>query len=272
MRIAVSRKKNQKAKQLGQINMSIGSIAFYQLMQVRQTAFMHSNQPNFPANPMPPLGDQVGYCTQNAMASLFDGLVAPGNIKPRMPFGNIDIQPTDACPRNFIIFDQTKNRSQIMLHPEISSKTFYPGFGAHTALFQETVGLKASNDEGEATTSQLKEDSDDIDALLGTEYLEESGDEVSTGRTNGAYECSSQDSCSNYESMSKRSRSLFKKSNESRGNDKKRQKVRKMVKALRGIVPGANRMSTVAVLDEAVRYLKSLRVEVKKLGVGSSNE
>ncbi|XP_042042513.1 transcription factor bHLH144-like [Salvia splendens] len=234
---------------------------------------MHSNQPNFPANLMPPLGDQVGYCTQNAhMASLFDGLVAPGNIKPRMPIGDIDIHPTDACPRNFIIFDQTKNRSQIMLHPEISSKMFYPGFGAHTTLFQETVGVKSLNDEGEATTSQLKEDSDDIDALLGTEYVEESGDEVSTGRTNGIYECSSPDSCSNYESMSKRSRSLFKKSNESRSNDKKRQKVRKMVKALKGIVPGANRMSSVAVLDEAVRYLKSLRVEVKKLGVGSSNE
>ncbi|XP_057797700.1 transcription factor bHLH144 [Salvia miltiorrhiza] len=235
---------------------------------------MHSNQPNFPAKPMPPLGDQVGYYTQNArMASLFDGLVAPGIIKPRTPFGNVDIQPTEACPRNFIIFDQTKNRSQIMLHPEISSKMFYPGFGVETTLFQENLDQKEANDEGEATASQLKEDSDDIDALLGTEYDEdESGDEVSTARTNAIYECSSPDSCSNYESVSKRSRSHFKKSTESCGNDKKRQRVRKMVRALRGIVPGANRMSSVAVLDEAVRYLKSLRVEVKKLGVGSSNE
>ncbi|THG12162.1 hypothetical protein TEA_025025 [Camellia sinensis var. sinensis] len=36
--------------------------------------------------------------------------------------------------------------------------------------------------------------------------------------------------------------------------------MRKMVKTLRGIVPGANQMNTVAVLDEAVRYLKSLKV------------
>ncbi|KAH6765245.1 hypothetical protein C2S51_016494 [Perilla frutescens var. frutescens] len=234
---------------------------------------MHSNQPNFPGKPMLPLGDQLGYYMQNAhMASVFDGLVAPG-IKPRMPFGNVDIQPSDACPRNFIIFDQTNNRSQIMLHPEIGSKMFYPGFGVDTGIFQENVDQKDANDEREAA-SQLKEDSDDIDALLSTEYeeSEESDDEVSTARTNAIYECSSPDSCSNYESVPKKSRSLFRKSPGSHGNNKKRHRVRKMVKALRGIVPGANRMSTVAVLDEAVRYLKSLRVEVKKLGVGNSNE
>lgn len=236
-------------------------------------AFMHSNQPNFPGSPMLPLGDQLGYYMQNAhMTSVFDGLVAPG-IKPRMPFGNVDIQPSDACPRNFIIFDQTNNRSQIMLHPEISSKMFYPGFGVDTTFFQQNVDTKDANDDEREATSQLKEDSDDIDALLSTEYEEneESDDEVSTARTNAIYECSSPDSCSNYKSVSKKSRSL-RKSPGSHGNDKKRQRVRKMVKTLRGIVPGANRMSTVAVIDEAVRYLKSLRVEVKKLGVGNSNE
>lgn len=233
---------------------------------------MHNNQPNFPRRPMFPLVDQMGYYMQNAhMASLFDGLVAPG-IKPRIPFGNVDIQPSVACPRNFIIFDKTNNRSQIMLHPEISSKMIYPGFGGETPIFQEKVKQKDADDEREVA-SQLKEDSDDIDALLSTEYEEdESDDEVSTARTNAIYECSSPDSCSNYESVSKKSRSLFRKSSGSHGNDKKRQRVRKMVKALRGIVPGANRMSSVAVLDEAVRYLKSLRVEVKKLGVGNSNE
>lgn len=219
-----------------------------------------------------PLVDQMGYYMQNAhMASLFDGLVAPG-MKPRIPFGNVDIQPSVACPRNFIIFDKTNNRSQIMLHPEISSKMIYPGFCGETPIFQEKVNQKDADDEREVA-SQLKEDSDDIDALLSTEYEEdESDDEVSTARTNAIYECSSPDSCSNYESVSKKSRSLFRKSSGSHGNDKKRQRVRKMVKALRGIVPGANRMSTVAVLDEAVRYLKSLRVEVKKLGVGNLNE
>lgn len=202
------------------------------------------------------------------ISSGFNGLVPPGiNIKPPMPFHSLDIHPSDACPRNFIIFDQTNNRSQIMYHPEINSGMFHPGFGVETSLLQENIGPNDANVEGKLS-SELKEDSNDIDALLSTEYEydEESGDEVSTARTNAIYECSSPDSCSNYETGSRKRRSLYKK----RGNEKKRERMRKMVKALRGIVPGANQMSTVAVLDEAVRYLKSLRVEVKKMGVGKS--
>lgn len=230
---------------------------------------MHSDHPFLSRKPMLPLGDQVGYYMQNGpISSVFNGLVPSGiNIKPPAPFHNLDINPSDACPRNFIIFDQTNNRSQIMYHPEINSRMFHPGFGVETSLLQENIVPNDTNDEGKLS-SELKEDSNDIDALLSTEYEddEESGDEVSTARTNAIYECSSPDSCSNYETGSRKRLSLYKK----RGNEKKRERMRKMVKALRGIVPGANQMSTVAVLDEAVRYLKSLRVEVKKMGVGKS--
>ncbi|KAI3466806.1 hypothetical protein Pfo_023469 [Paulownia fortunei] len=233
---------------------------------------MHSDQPHFTGKPMLPLGDQVGYYMQNdPMASVFNGFVPPG-IKPLMPFRSVDIQPSDVCPRNFIIFDQTNNRSQIMYHPEISSKLFYPGFGVESSIFRDNVDLKDADDERKIA-SPLKEDSDDIDALLSTEYEENEecdDDEVSTARTDAMCECNSPDSCSNYESVTRKTRSLSRKFSGSRSNDKKRQKMKKMVKALRGIVPGANRMSTVAVLDEAVRYLKSLRVEVQKLGVGNS--
>ncbi|KAL0407483.1 UNVERIFIED_CONTAM: Transcription factor [Sesamum latifolium] len=222
---------------------------------------------------MLPLGDQVGYYMQNPpMASVFNGFVPPG-VKPLMPFSNVDIQPSDACPRNFIIFDQTNNRSQIMFHPEINSKFFCPPLGIDTSMLRDNVEQKDSNDERKVASSS-KEDSDDIDALLSSEYEEneecDDDDEVSTARTGAVYECNSPDSCSNYESPSKKSRPFLRKSSGGRGSEKKRQRMRKMVKALRGIVPGANRMSTVAVLDEAVRYLKSLRVEVKKLGVGNS--
>ncbi|KAL8507272.1 hypothetical protein ACS0TY_017987 [Phlomoides rotata] len=233
---------------------------------------MHSGHPFFSEKPMPPLGDQVGYYMQNApRPSVFNGLISSG-IKPPMPFCNVDIHPSDACPRNFIIFDQTNTKSQIMYHPEINSRMFHPGFGVETSLLQENVILKDSKDEGKPV-SQLKEDSNDIDALLSTEYEdEESDDEVSTARTNAIYDYSSPDSCSNYESGSRKRRSVYRKSSLNRGNEKKQERMRKMVKALRGIVPGANQMSTVAVLDEAVRYLKSLRVEVKKLGVGKSTK
>ncbi|KAI3456049.1 hypothetical protein Pfo_012712 [Paulownia fortunei] len=184
---------------------------------------------------MQPLADQLGYYMHNApMASDFNG---------------------ELCP-------------QMMFHPEISSRVFFPGFGIDT-IFQDKIDQNDANAEMKVASS-FKEDSDDIDALLSTEDDEtedSDDDEVSTARTDAIYECNSPDSCSNYESPSGKSGSLFRKSSGSRCNDKKRQRMRKMVKALRGIVPGANRMSTVAVLDEAVRYLKSLRVEVQKLGV-----
>ncbi|GFP94911.1 transcription factor bhlh144 [Phtheirospermum japonicum] len=199
------------------------------------------------------------------MASVLNGFIPPGINRPMMPFHTVDIQPSSACPRNFIIFDQTNNKSQIMFHPEISSKLCYPGFNVEPSIFPENV---IPNDE-DKTGSSFEEDYDDIDALLSSEYEEEpEDDEVSTARTGPIYECGSPDSCSNYEPVPKKKRTLFRKSSENRGNEKKKhKKVRKMVKALRGIVPGANRMSSVAVLDEAVRYLKSLRVEVQKLGI-----
>ncbi|CAN6546152.1 unnamed protein product [Malus baccata var. baccata] len=60
-------------------------------------------------------------------------------------------------------------------------------------------------------------------------------------------------------------------SSSSCNSERKRQKMKKMVRALRGIVPGGNEMNTVAVLDEAVQYLKSLKVELQKIGVENLN-
>lgn len=48
--------------------------------------------------------------------------------------------------------------------------------------------------------------------------------------------------------------------------------MKKMVRVLRGIVPGGNEMNTVDVLDEAVQYLKSLKVELQNLGVENLND
>ncbi|KAM1094054.1 hypothetical protein ACFX2B_008981 [Malus domestica] len=61
-------------------------------------------------------------------------------------------------------------------------------------------------------------------------------------------------------------------SSSSSNNERKRQKMKKMVRVLRGIVPGGNEMNTVAVLDEAVQYLKSLKVELQKIGVENLTE
>ncbi|URE12035.1 HLH [Musa troglodytarum] len=138
------------------------------------------------------------------------------------PLNNIEFQPSETCPRNFVIFDQTCHRSRVMFHPSLAHKLGSPGLDVHGSHAYE-AGKSVSRDDDE--------DAEDIDALLSSEEGEDD-DVVSTGRTPG-----------------------------------RREKMKKMVKTLKGIIPCGDRMDTPAVLDEAVKYLKSLKVEVKKLGM-----
>ncbi|WOG85005.1 hypothetical protein DCAR_0104191 [Daucus carota subsp. sativus] len=238
---------------------------------------MHGEQQFAPQKPKGHYTDQLvgGYMCNAPISPFFGGTVSPPTQNHLMPFHGVKFQPSEACPRNFIICDQTDNRSQIMFHPTICGKLCHPGLNFCLPSFEEDRAKVNTNiDEGE--DSPLKEDSDDIDALLNydEEEEEESDDEVvSTARTCGNYPSDFLDSCSSHGSRPKKGR-LPTFSQESYGNDsncsgRKRQKVKKMVKALKRIVPGGNQMDTVTVLDEAVRYLKSLKVEVETLGAGN---
>ncbi|KAJ0797332.1 putative transcription factor bHLH family [Helianthus annuus] len=152
------------------------------------------------------------------------------------------------------------NRSQIMYNPGLNmGRPYFPD----TELMQKDVN----------TPRIMEEDSADIDALLSfddeneDEEYEEDDEEVSTARTdrNDTYDTS--DSCSSHP----RNQWVGSTSSHgSRGNLGKHEKMRRMVKSLRGIVPGGNpQMNTVDVLDEAVKYLKSLKVEARKMGFGN---
>ncbi|KAM7500653.1 hypothetical protein LguiA_025067 [Lonicera macranthoides] len=239
---------------------------------------MQSGQRYPPQTPVLPFADQVGagYMHNNTpLTSLFGGTVLPSGANPFTPFHTVDIQPSDVCPRNFIIFDQTDNRSQIMFHPAAAPKFCYPGLSIGAPFLQDNAKRNGANEEREISSS-LKEDSHDIDALLSLEEEEEEEEdeeEVSTARTYGNYGSDSPDSGPT-RGPKHRKRTSSSSSPKSTGSgssvsERKRMKMRKMVKTLRGIVPGGDRMNTVAVLDEAVRYLKSLKVEVQKLGVGN---
>lgn len=207
------------------------------------------------------------------------GAVLPPCAKTFMPSHCVQFGPSEVCPRNFIIFDQTDNRSQIMFHPAVAHKFKSPGF-EEELIFHGSFGRKLESIEQKETSLPLKEDSKDIDVLLSLEEEEQEEcdeEEVSTARTNGTRGSDSPDSCSNYCSKPRKTRltssvEFVQKSTSSGSSSccrgRKRQKMQNMVKALRGIVPNGNKMNTVAVLDEAVRYLKSLKVEVQKLGVG----
>ncbi|KAJ8549363.1 hypothetical protein K7X08_033070 [Anisodus acutangulus] len=240
---------------------------------------MQINYQFSPQKPFVSLEDQAagGNIFDIPAPSVFGTMALPTGFRSSVPFHGFEFQSSEACPKNFIIFDQTDHRNQIMYHPAMASKFPYPDLNYNATCFQDGMERKISNNENiKVSSSYLKDDSDDINALLSLEEEEEyekyDDEEVSTARTDANYGSSSPESYSNYDCQSKKSRtsSSFRKSSGSSTSncgERKRRKLKKMVKALKRIVPGASRMNTVTVLDEAVRYLKSLKVEVQKVGV-----
>ncbi|CAN4080162.1 unnamed protein product [Withania somnifera] len=237
---------------------------------------MQSNYQFSAQKPFVSVEDQItgGNIFDVTAPSVFGTMALPTGFKSSVPFHGFEFQSSEACPRNFIIFDQTDYRSQIIYHPARASKFPYPDLNYDSNYIQDGTERKITNNENTGVSSYLKEDSDDINALLSLEeeeHEEYDDEEVSTARTDASYGSSTPESYSNYDFQSKKSRtSSFRNSSGSSTNncsERKRRKLKKMVKALKGIVPGASRMNTVTVLDEAVRYLKSLKVEVQKLGV-----
>lgn len=226
------------------------------------------NNPSFsPTRPHPHPANLVGnYIPNGSMASIFAGKTFPLGSVPLVPLSGVEARPFEAGPRNFIIFDQTNEISQ-MFHTSIGATLCYTGAKVE-ATGEDTFLKRITDNDMKEITSSWKEDSADIDALLSIDWEENEYDdeEISTARTNMNSGCKSPDSCSNYDSPPRK----FRKTTSSDGKirERKSQRVRKMVQVLKGIVPGATQMNTVAVLDEAVQYLKSLKVEMQKLGLG----
>uniref|UniRef100_A0A2P2JY40 BHLH domain-containing protein n=1 Tax=Rhizophora mucronata TaxID=61149 RepID=A0A2P2JY40_RHIMU len=240
---------------------------------------MQSDQQFHQEQAVPPLASQGGNDCTHIPAVSSSAAILPPTTKNWMPFHGVEFQPSDVCPRNFIIFDQNDHQSQIMFHPAMAHKFSGPGLNMSPAYFMENVnpahfqgniGRKDSIFVERDVGCSLKEDSDDIDVLLSLEEEEQEEydeEELSTARTFGTFGSNSPDSCSI--SGSKPRKSSFQNSlgGSSCNNERKRQKMKTTLKALRGIVPGGDQMNTATVLNEAVRYLKSLKVEVQKLGV-----
>ncbi|XP_058095287.1 transcription factor bHLH144-like [Magnolia sinica] len=236
---------------------------------------MHSDQKAYTGKAAPPVAYGVGGCTYDISVppAVDMGLVGP---KQAGLFQGVELQASEMCPKNFIIFDRTDNKSRIMFHPALANKFSYPGFDIQSTYAPENPGSKHTDKD----SSSLKEDTKDIDALLSLEDEEDEDEEVSTGRTMGNYGSSSPDFCSTDSLKSQKtssgSASIQKSFSCSRNSscgssssERKRHRMKKMLKALRGIVPGGDRMDTASFIDEAVRHLKHLKKEVKKLGMGN---
>ncbi|XP_068668193.1 transcription factor bHLH144-like [Aristolochia californica] len=223
---------------------------------------MQRDQKFCPRKPASPIAYDLGGYTYNIP------VVPTGNPMPG-PVHGMGMNTTTNATKSFIIFDQTDNKCRIMFYPTPANKFSYPNFDFCTTT---TYPLKSGKrqEDNDKESSSLKEDTRDIDALLSSEDDEEEDEEeVSTGRTIGNnYGGSSPDSSCSTDG-SKSSKSRLSSIHMSCSSERKQQKMKKLMKVLRGIVPGGDQMDAAAVLDEAVRYLKSLKMEVKKLGIGN---
>ncbi|XP_022545862.2 transcription factor bHLH144 isoform X1 [Brassica napus] len=262
-------------KEIGTFMMTTCFIANYQSVQVSQN------------NQYPHFSDEMGDGNMNfPYSSSFDDLFPPC---AKLPFHGVELQPSPVCPKNFVIFDQTYDHSQVMYHPDLTPRlvnsglasTFqneYAGGSYGYNYGQEVYGNYGGGQE--VVSSSYQEDPNEIDALLSTdeddEGEEDGGDseEVSTARnaSRDYGNTSAESCCSSYGyNSSRRKQSSSGSAASSSNNDGKggrKKKMKKMMGMLRKIVPGGEEMNTASVLDEAVQYLKSLKLEAQKLGVG----
>lgn len=236
---------------------------------------MHGDPRYFAGNVPPAHPYEVGGYTYNiytnGVPTFTFGAAQPGR-KYEIPgtFSRFKHQLSETCPKNFI-FDQMDNTNRVMSHPALVHEFGSSNIHVGAACVEEYGKIIGRNtDIKEECSSSFKEDTEDINALLSSEEENDEDDDViSTGRTPVYNQddnfpdspCFMEDlGCHTLGNASGHKSTL-------NSADRKRDRMKKMVEALRGIIPGGDQMDTTVVLDEAVRYLKSLKSEVEKLGI-----
>ncbi|KNA23000.1 hypothetical protein SOVF_027880 [Spinacia oleracea] len=237
---------------------------------------MHNNRKCSNRRGVAPLENQGWVNGQHNVspASAFGGSLPSASKMPR-PVHDIEFQPSEVCPQNFIIVDEDANQSRIMYHPGIAHNLSYPNMDFHETpngeITQENFG---NNFEGGIVSPDM-EDSDYIDLLMSLDENqgESEEEEVSTAGTQGYDGSSSPESFCNYTTKCRKATypcSVQRASTSgSSHNENKRKEARKMVKVLRGMVPGGDQMNTAAVFDAAVHHLKGLEGKVQRLGLSN---
>ncbi|KAG6581416.1 Transcription factor basic helix-loop-helix 144, partial [Cucurbita argyrosperma subsp. sororia] len=179
---------------------------------------------------------------QIPLSSAYASVLPPGRNNLG-PFNTVEFQPSEVCPQNFIIFDHTDNRSQIMFHPAIANKLSGPTANMCSKYIQKNFYVNDEHNDDREISSPLMEDLDDIDALLSLEDEDHEDidgsedEEISTARSHLNYGNQSPDSSSSsYSSKPRKNRSfnpvhkLSSSGRSSRDSDMKQLKVKKMMK------------------------------------------
>ncbi|KAJ0961260.1 hypothetical protein J5N97_000760 [Dioscorea zingiberensis] len=213
---------------------------------------MQSDWRYLTGNGSPSHGYEVGGYNHLGDGGTYGAFAAP-SFGPAVPAGRHDFpgplmngfefQPMETCPKNFIIFDQTDNKSRVMFHPALAHKFCYPSSNIDPSLPHE-IGKSHDNtiDNQGKLSSTMKEDTEEINALLSSEEEEEDGveeddDVISTGHTPCNWSSSPRHSSSSMagstSQKSKSSPSAQSSFSSNASSGRKRERMRKMVKALR---------------------------------------
>uniref|UniRef100_A0ACD5VMA0 Uncharacterized protein n=1 Tax=Avena sativa TaxID=4498 RepID=A0ACD5VMA0_AVESA len=218
-----------------------------------------------------PNGHLGGHCISEVPVSPPFGVPASMAIPQlQAPVAGFDFQPSNVIPRNFIIFDRDDDRGRAMYHPSLVNKVNSTNIH-DLCSYDEAVCRSSGQGHGnvEEGSSSFKEDTQEIDALLSSDEGSDEDDVVSTGRTPCPLESGSLDSPSPLNSM--KMRYSCEKGDILSGSKEgvTPESMSKIITVLRGVIPGAyqDQLDTPAVLQEAVRYLKFLKMEAKKLGL-----
>ncbi|KAJ1284407.1 hypothetical protein BS78_03G201700 [Paspalum vaginatum] len=216
-----------------------------------------------------PNGLLGGHCNQRAppVSPAIGVPLGMTNPQIRSPLDVLDFQPSKVCPRNLIIFDHTDEKGCIMYHPALVNKLNPTNINV-LPCHGEVVCRSSGQDNGNLEqSSTFKEDTEEIDALLSSYEDSDEDDVLSTGRTPDPLESGPSESSS--PPRFKKISDFSEKSSVCYGSMENisHEKIRNMVAVLRGIIPGGDQLDTSAILEEAVRYLKFLKMEANKLGL-----
>ncbi|WZZ71758.1 hypothetical protein YC2023_083128 [Brassica napus] len=184
------KKGNRSLKEIGTFMMTTCFIANYQSVQVCQDLFFfiftflalhgHSLMQN---NQYPYFTDVMGDGNMNsvpsyASASSFDALFPPC---AKLPFHGVELQPSSVCPKNFVVFDQTYDRSQVMYHPELTLRLVNSGLASSFQNEYVVGGYGNYGQQEVSSSSSHQEDPNEIDALLMSTDEDEEDDESEDG-------------------------------------------------------------------------------------------
>ncbi|CAF1969101.1 unnamed protein product [Brassica oleracea var. botrytis] len=182
MCIVGNRKKgNRSLKEIGTFMMTTCFIANYQSVLVCQlnkdrdlffhilALHGHSLMQN---NQHPYFSDVMGDGNMNSFpqawnyptsASSFDALFPPC---AKLPFHGVELQPSSVSPKNFVVFDQIYDRSQVMYHPELTLRLVNSGLASSFQNEYVVGGYGNYGQQEVSSSSSHQEDPNEIDALL----------------------------------------------------------------------------------------------------------